>query len=586
MVVLQTLSGKQFTLSQGDNEIGREQGAAVPLAVAKVSRHHALLRWDGNQALLMDLGSSNGTYLNGNLLQPQQLYALKVGDVIDIGGIDGRLFVNQIERERARPLMETPLPAPPVDQSSRGAAVSLENAHLLRRVHELEEEVLSLKCILLSPENPSIPARFRQGVSFCQNNWTFLSFLGGLLILLYINLAYGVDYFESYRNTGDTNRLSQFYTEMGDELLERQEWQAAKEAYQTAVEIKPSNIRARYGVAQMETFDPVGEEKFSAPEVVDVRLDYFVQLAQSDNQARKYLKRDYRIPYLRGVQYFEQFRLDAAKAEFEKATGLNKNFVGGYTALGSIFHIEGDLEQATIYYQQALGLPLAQPADTTCLAEEQTRLQKQGLDLNQFNITLWCNLEQTPSGDFSAALNGMGFVKLVQGDFVDAITYLERANRLASNVDTLLGLGDAYRYNGDFMRALYYHESALALLNISDSESERFAAGSYFYNLLPLDPNDQETARQIVWFYKPDQKEMFTEFAMSFDYALQGKVIQANRNWQSAINTLMDQHGGDKSMFIEFFINQMNFIALNLTQRTPETDQWFHDKWNELAAIQ
>lgn len=50
-----------------------------------LSRSHAELRRDGRQLLLRDLGSSNGSFLNGTRLEPHRDYALVVGDRIDLG---------------------------------------------------------------------------------------------------------------------------------------------------------------------------------------------------------------------------------------------------------------------------------------------------------------------------------------------------------------------------------------------------------------------------------------------------------------------------------------------------------------------
>jgi hypothetical protein len=50
-----------------------------------VSRLHAVLKRDGNRILLMDLGSSNGTYLNAKRLNPNMEQAVQHGDVIALG---------------------------------------------------------------------------------------------------------------------------------------------------------------------------------------------------------------------------------------------------------------------------------------------------------------------------------------------------------------------------------------------------------------------------------------------------------------------------------------------------------------------
>ncbi len=52
---------------------------------AGVSRLHALLKRDGKRVVVMDLGSSNGTYVNGKRLTPQTERLLNHGDVVALG---------------------------------------------------------------------------------------------------------------------------------------------------------------------------------------------------------------------------------------------------------------------------------------------------------------------------------------------------------------------------------------------------------------------------------------------------------------------------------------------------------------------
>ena len=60
-------AGKQFTLPPGLSEVGREAGVAVELANDHlVSRHHARLRPLASGVQVEDLGSANGTFVNGD----------------------------------------------------------------------------------------------------------------------------------------------------------------------------------------------------------------------------------------------------------------------------------------------------------------------------------------------------------------------------------------------------------------------------------------------------------------------------------------------------------------------------------------
>lgn len=57
--------GQAFELSRSASTIGRSNDCEVALDVAAVSRRHALVTLDGGHYLIEDLGSRNGTFLNG-----------------------------------------------------------------------------------------------------------------------------------------------------------------------------------------------------------------------------------------------------------------------------------------------------------------------------------------------------------------------------------------------------------------------------------------------------------------------------------------------------------------------------------------
>lgn len=75
-------SGRTFRLQRGSNLLGRGQDAAFRLPDTGVSRQHAEIRFEGREALLSDLGSTNGTTVNGG---PVQDWQLADGDVIRVG---------------------------------------------------------------------------------------------------------------------------------------------------------------------------------------------------------------------------------------------------------------------------------------------------------------------------------------------------------------------------------------------------------------------------------------------------------------------------------------------------------------------
>src|SRR5580692_5442763 len=63
------------TVAPGDYVIGRDPGCEVQLDVELVSRRHAQLTVNFDHALIEDLGSSNGTFVNGQrVTEPTRLW--------------------------------------------------------------------------------------------------------------------------------------------------------------------------------------------------------------------------------------------------------------------------------------------------------------------------------------------------------------------------------------------------------------------------------------------------------------------------------------------------------------------------------
>jgi hypothetical protein len=74
--------GRTYPLSIGSTVIGRGDQANLRLPDVGISRRHARLDFDGAQVVLTDLGSTNGTMVNG---QRVSAVALNPGDMVQIG---------------------------------------------------------------------------------------------------------------------------------------------------------------------------------------------------------------------------------------------------------------------------------------------------------------------------------------------------------------------------------------------------------------------------------------------------------------------------------------------------------------------
>ncbi len=82
-----SFAGKQFEISTAEAVIGRTSDNDVTVDHRSVSRHHAKIVAAGNGYKIVDMGSANGTLVNGE--QYAQL-ALKLGDVIELGHVKFR----------------------------------------------------------------------------------------------------------------------------------------------------------------------------------------------------------------------------------------------------------------------------------------------------------------------------------------------------------------------------------------------------------------------------------------------------------------------------------------------------------------
>ena len=75
-------TGSTFVLDSPEVTIGRDPGSAVFLNDMTVSRHHAVLRVSGLSATIEDLGSLNGTWVDGAIVNNA---TLQDGSTIQIG---------------------------------------------------------------------------------------------------------------------------------------------------------------------------------------------------------------------------------------------------------------------------------------------------------------------------------------------------------------------------------------------------------------------------------------------------------------------------------------------------------------------
>jgi len=63
------LRGQEFELKEGRNIVGRANDVDLKLGIDGISKQHMCITVNGDSAFVEDLGSSNGTFINGKLIK-------------------------------------------------------------------------------------------------------------------------------------------------------------------------------------------------------------------------------------------------------------------------------------------------------------------------------------------------------------------------------------------------------------------------------------------------------------------------------------------------------------------------------------
>ncbi len=79
----------RYVLSEGAHIIGRADDAGVKLAQPSISRRHAEIEVSGSEIVLRDLGSHNGTKLNGAKVETD--ISVHLGDVVEVANLSFRV---------------------------------------------------------------------------------------------------------------------------------------------------------------------------------------------------------------------------------------------------------------------------------------------------------------------------------------------------------------------------------------------------------------------------------------------------------------------------------------------------------------
>jgi pSer/pThr/pTyr-binding forkhead associated (FHA) protein len=135
-------TGREHPLTEDSIVVGRAVENGIVITSKRVSREHARVRRDGWRVMLEDMGSTNGTFLNGErVLSPIALHdedRIKVGDVVLTFHDPDITF-----RDTPFPALEVDVTAGVVRVDRRAVTLAPKEFALLAYLYERQGEVCS-----------------------------------------------------------------------------------------------------------------------------------------------------------------------------------------------------------------------------------------------------------------------------------------------------------------------------------------------------------------------------------------------------------------------------------------------------------
>ena len=106
VAVKQELAGLSHELNGGWTTIGRADGNAFKIADSSISHWHCEVRLQGDELLIRDLCSTNGTFIQGKKITEA---VLKVGQIVRVGEVDVRFEAASMGMSLGTPFVNTML---------------------------------------------------------------------------------------------------------------------------------------------------------------------------------------------------------------------------------------------------------------------------------------------------------------------------------------------------------------------------------------------------------------------------------------------------------------------------------------------
>ncbi len=134
-------AGKTIELNTFPYSIGRARDCDIVLDYTEISRLHARVLSDHQNVILEDLGSTNGTFVNGRRLETGEEYRLRAGDEVRFGTVAVWVFDDPVTTATVAPVN---LPTPGLELDIDAARVTIAGVPLYPPLSPNQFSLLSL----------------------------------------------------------------------------------------------------------------------------------------------------------------------------------------------------------------------------------------------------------------------------------------------------------------------------------------------------------------------------------------------------------------------------------------------------------
>lgn len=419
-------------------------------------------------------------------------------------------------------------------------------AELRAKLEDLTGRIQALRSAYSSPSRQDIfNFRVKRGFRYFVNNIGFFAFLATVAIASYVYFEYGVGYFESYENISVTKRSANYYLRTGNVFINRAEFNAAEEAFKTALEINPYNIDARRGLLKAQVLkSEVGARSFM-PEIVNAKLNYL--------QTEEGFRNDPLLLYFQGRVFKETGDRKQAREYFQKsldqqmALKQDSGFLGNYIELGKLDMYDGEIDYA----------------------------------LTRFNTPALINAKQT------TVIYHRSECYLASYMYEEVKSQLEPLYFSSPRLETFLILGDAYRqeyasnpteYSDNIEFATTMDKQAEEMLKRTDLRD-----GVDYAPLIVLSVPPPSAHRKVKLFQdiaEVEQYRALTNYALSLDYAMSKNFSLADKYFKQAVD--VDVPFRDIAIL---FIDKTRFYEDSTQKLDPGIKKWFEDKRKLLQKL-